>query len=397
MNMNHYKRAAKRLEIRPELKKEIVEMSMEKNNKNRSFSKKRMVPVLAAVVIGCAALTTVCADQFVGIFKKDTNFQMSIRTVEENTSEQAKVYNAVYKKWNEETLHALFMDGKTVVDSDEYPSDINPDINRKWFDYDDNTTIVYENGDILYYKESDYDYRYIADCVFWGKDDGNVLFNESELEGFEAEAAVEQSDRIVNELGMSVHSKEIIALDVENLKIVDDIRDLNGNRIDKHDKILPEWTTNQEAYMIIYTLETGNMPVTQNSFVSNNICSEGSRVYSVVSKSGVEVFNAYVVYDIAESEKTVNICTAQQAAEAIAQKYDKDIARFPTDIENCKLVYAPVAIEFGKKYELRPVWEFYSNTHVHWYNTEFEKETMEFYDTEFVDAETCEFISQTQY
>lgn len=397
MNINHYKRAVERFEIRPELKKEIVEMSMEKNNKKHKFSKKRAIPVIAAVVVGCTTVTAVCADQFVGIFKKDTNFQMNIRTIEESTDEQAEIYHAVHKKWNKDALNALFMDGKTAVDGEEYQSDLNPDVKRKWESYDDGTTVVYEDGDIMYYRQSDYDYRYIADLILNGKDAGEVLFPKSSIEGFAVETALEQSDRIMNELGMSVHSKEVIALDAENLKAVDDVRNGDNDRIDKHGETLPEWTSEQEAYMIIYSLETGNMPVSRTRFISNNVCSEGSMVYAIVSRNGLEAFQASIVYDATESGESVNVCTVEEAAEAVAVKFDKNIASHPTDIENCKLVYVPVAIEFGKSYELRPVWEFYSNEHISWYNSEFEKESMDYYDTVFVDAETCEVIDQTQY
>ncbi len=392
MNINDYKKVMQRMKVRPELEKEIIDMSIEKNEKKRRFSKKRIIPVCVAVALGCTALTVVYADQFVGIFKKDTNFQMSIRTVEESKSEQVNIYNAVPKVWDEEKIHSLFSDGKTIIDTTEYQSDINPDTSIKCINYKDGFTLTYENGCVRYYGNDDYDYAYIADRVFWGMDNGEVLFPESEIEGLDVQSAVEQSDKIVNELGIPVNSKEIIALDVENLKIVDDTRNENGERIYKNGKVLDEWTTEQEAYLIIYTVDVNGIPMTSNSQLNGKTLIEGTSVFAIVGRNGLELFDAYDLYDTVEEEKLVSICTVEEAAEAVAQKFDKEIASFPTDIENCKLVYVPETVEYGKSYKLCPAWEFYSSEHVHWYTPEFEKETMDHYETIFVDAEICEII-----
>ena len=56
MNINDYKKAVQRIEIRPELKENVIETSTRRSVKH-SFSKKRVIPVLAAAVVGCVCIT----------------------------------------------------------------------------------------------------------------------------------------------------------------------------------------------------------------------------------------------------------------------------------------------------------------------------------------------------
>lgn len=393
MNINDYKEAARRLEIRPELKDNIIKESMRKSNKKRSFSRKKLIPVLAASVVGCACITAAFANELKGIFVRTTKFEMSISSVAEPQKREVQVLNAVPKKWDENVINQLFMEGKTVVNSDEYQSDINPDIKRKWFDFDDNSTLCYENGDISWRITSDYDYRYIASIILDSMDSGKNPFTQSDIEGFDKQESLEKANTLIKELEIPVLSQEIIAIDAENLKKADTIRNERGVRIDKHGEELPEWTEEQEAYLIVYQASGGELPITSEWSSIEKFSIEPSEIYAVVSRRGIECFEARLVYDTSERvDLKAEACTAEEAAYALYAKYDKEIPSSETIVNNCSLVYLPVPIEWGKTYEMRPYWEFYSTVKCRWYTPEFEEDGFDMYETIFVDAETCEVL-----
>lgn len=396
MNINDYRKAMEKIEINPEYKERIIESSMKKNDRKHGFSKKRMIPILAAAVVGCVAVTAVVADDFAGIFRKQTNFEINISSIAEPQENEVHIMNAVPKKWDEDVVFNLFANGKTPIESNEYVSDTNPDVMWKYIQYDD-SVLSFEDGDISWRDDSDYNsysYSYVRSVIFNGKDSGENLFPEANLDGFDKDDAIQEVDEILNTLDISVNSPEVYALDADNLNLVDDFRNENGERVDKHDEVLPDWTKEQEAYLIFYQVDGGNVNISQKASWFDGCGTDGSIVYAIVSRNGLEEFSARWVYDITESEEApIEVCTAEEAADAVYAQFSARIADYPTLVENCHLVYLPVSIEWGKKYELRPYWEFYSTEKIHWYTEESEKVNMDYYDTLFVDAETCEILS----
>lgn len=70
MNIEDYKNVIDRIEIREECRKEIINMSIEKNKERRKWSKKTFIPVIAAGIVGCTAVTAAFADDVISVFSK---------------------------------------------------------------------------------------------------------------------------------------------------------------------------------------------------------------------------------------------------------------------------------------------------------------------------------------
>lgn len=394
MNINDYKSAAKRVEIRPECKERVIRMSVEKNNSKHRFSKRKMLPILAAAVVGCVAVTAAMADDFMGIFKKQPNFEMNISSVAEPQKKEVSIMDAVWKKWDEQKIYSLFSEGKNVVANEESISDLNPDGLLKWFKYDDNSTLSFEDSNVRYYFNSYYDYRSMASRMFenCNINNGEPYFFEGVIDGLDMSAAIGEADAIINELGISVCSPTVYALDAEHLKAAEMARNENGERIDKHENVLPEWTEQQEAYLIVYQVNEGDIPITQKTARIEGYGVEGPKVYAVIGRNGLEVFLAENLYDTSVSEKqAIEICTAEEAAEAVNTRFSQETAEYLTTIEDCNLVYMPVLDEYGKT-ELKPFWEFYSTEKKFWDTAETGKLDIDYYDTLFVDAGSCEIL-----
>lgn len=70
MKIEDYKKVTDRIEIREDCRKEIINMSIEKNSKKHRFSKRTIIPVIAAAVVGCTAMTAAFADDVISVFSK---------------------------------------------------------------------------------------------------------------------------------------------------------------------------------------------------------------------------------------------------------------------------------------------------------------------------------------
>ncbi|MGN0620527.1 MAG: hypothetical protein ACI4I9_01565 [Porcipelethomonas sp.] len=393
MNMDDYKRAANRLEASDKCRERVMNMSI-KGREKKKYSKRKLIPVIAAAAAGFTVVTAVSADSIIGIFKKQRNFEMNITCVEEPEKTEVKIMNAVPKEWDEEIIHSIFTEGNSIIETDETPSDMNPEKTWKFFRLEDDSFLSFEDGSLSWTDGKDritYSYSGAAQEALDGIDSGKVTLEKQEIEDFDRASAEALADDIVNRLNIPVASKEIYVLDEEFLKSYDLSRNENGERIYKHGEILPEWTEEQEAYLIVYHQDGGGLPVSARSTVYNDSCVEGSRVYAVISRSGLEEFEARPVYDVSESGEAAEICTAEEAAGAIDKKFADETASYPTSIENCHLVYLPVTVEFGKSYELRPFWEFYSTKTIT-SSMDSREPYFDIYGAMFVDAQTLEII-----
>ncbi len=74
-SINDYNKVTHRLELKKNCLEEAINM-VEQNSKNKNkFSKKRIIPVFAAIVVGCGVMATVFADDIANVFRKAENKQ----------------------------------------------------------------------------------------------------------------------------------------------------------------------------------------------------------------------------------------------------------------------------------------------------------------------------------
>lgn len=384
MKIEDYKKAVSRMHARPELKMEVMKMSEEKAKKK--FAKKAVIPIAIAAAVCLMSFTFVFADDIARIFRKSDNFEMNIST-EQSTLEnisRVPVKSAVLKKWDENAIKNLFFSGKKIVNSDEYQSDINPNSKRKIYEFDDGSDLFYEDGDIYWDYGDSYNYSYsypvsVFENDNYDKTSGEVIFKDGDINGLDKSECIALADSYVNQLGINIKGKKSYALDKESLKKIDTVRNENGERIDKHEKILPEWTEQQEAYLIVYDVCVDELSL--GGFDS---------IYEViVGRNGLVHFEFHNIYETVSDLENVDICSAEQAADSIYEYFSKSIPASPTEIENCRLVYIP---EWDKdKYTLKPYWEFYSTEFSSWLTDMGTMEDFEYDSKLIVDAQTGKF------
>lgn len=393
MNIDDYNKSANRIKIDPDLKEKIMS-KCEQNKVRKGFNKKKLIPILAAAAVACTATTAVFADEIMGIFRKHNNLEISITEVSEPDKQAVPILKAVPKKWDENVINELFMNGKTVTESYEYKSDVNPEVVRKVRILDDDSMLCWEDGDVSWHKIDDahYDYGFIISKIQYGKDSGEILFPETSIDGLDKQTALDTAETALRKLGISVASSEVIALDKEHLIAEDDARNENGERIYKDGEVLPEWSEEQEAYFIKFRASAGDneLPISDHPFYQDDNFADGSNINMVISKSGIEYLEAFKVYVPGESAGSAEICTAQEAADSIIENFKDINAYYPTSIEHCRLTYVPIPVKQDTEYELRPYWEFYSSEDMILYDNNNDPVQHTCYDTLFVDAQTRE-------
>lgn len=380
MNINDYKNAVSRMHANPELEKEVINMIEEK--KKKRFSKKAVIPVAIAAVVGLSTFTVAFADDIARIFRKTYNFEMNIETVESDSDEalNVSIKKAVLKEWDENTLQELFMDGKTVVDSDAYPSDMTPNVTRQWSEFDDGSTLVWENGDVswMYEDSCNYDYVHIISTLAirnYDKSSKDICFKKDEIEGLDKNKCIETADNYINELGISVGQKQVFALDKDGLIQADGhIRNENG-------EVLPEWTEEQEAYLIVYSPCVDDVELSLRD----------NEVTVVIGRNGLVCLQAHWIYETVDTVETVEICSAEQAAETVYEHFYWDWARSPMEINKSRLIYKPKQSEDRLTYTLKPYWEFDSAEFSKWLNLDGTENEFNYYDKLLVDAQTGEY------
>lgn len=370
MKIEDYKKAVSRMHTRPELKMEVMKMSEEKTKKK--FSKKAIIPIAIAATVCLSTLTAVFAEDIVGFFRKSDNLEMNIPSISENNSSEEvtslPVKKAIRKKWDEDVIKNLFIGDKPIALNETYESNYDPDMDRKWIEFQDNSRLGYEDGDLNweYGDWLNYSYSYhisVLENLNFEKSSGKTPFKEADIEGLDKNECAALADSYVEQLGISVNGKQIFTFDKESLISEDNGRNENGERIYKHGEVLPEWTEEQEAYLFVYNICADDVSLT----LSGEINTAG-KLEIVVGRNGLASFEARKILDPVEDIETVNICPAENAADAVYKFFDKEPSGSPMKIENYKLVYRTEGVDEEGIYFLKPCWEFYSTAFVTWTN-----------------------------
>lgn len=367
MKIEDYKKAVSRMHTRPELKMEVMKMSEEKAKKK--FSRKAVIPIAIAATVCLSTLTAVFAEDIVGFFRKTNNLEMNISedvSSEEITSMSIK--KAIRKKWDEDTIKNLFMGDKSIAKDETYESNYNPDMDRKFIEFQDGSRLGYEDGDLNweYGDWLNYSYSYhisLLENLNFEKSSGKTPFKEADIEGLDKNECAALADSYVEQLGISVNGKQIFTFDKESLISEDNVRNENGERIYKHGEVLPEWTEEQEAYLFVYDVCADN-----DSLTFSGDLNTAGMLEIVVGRNGLASFEARKILEPVEDIETVNICSAEKAAEAVYNFFDDEPSGSPMKIENYKLVYRTEGNDEEGTYFLKPCWEFYSTAFVTWTN-----------------------------
>lgn len=267
--------------------------------------------------------------------------------------------NFTLKKWDENLIEKAFYSNKDIASISEYPSDYD---NTRIFtvvEFDDNSSLGYENGFIYYYSDdcSLYDYSLLVDCI--QSDDNSEYFSQVELENVDLEKSRQTIDNIIETLEIEylcepqIYSMEYSQMN-ELIKAsgLYELNDIKGteNYI---------WTEKQNAYAFLYSAQMNELKMNEygsNSKLTGEAC-EGIYVNGVVQNDKLIYLSISLMPEITEVSEENDICTAEYAIQKALENYKDLVLVNPVEITECRLLYTPFAIDYGKEYVLKPYWQ----------------------------------------
>ncbi len=407
MNMNDYKNAVGRMHMRPELKEEIIETSVEKG-KNKFSERAISITVTAAiclsvftVVFGVARVfkdtNKLTSNNSVTNYVPGTSFSSTSKTTPEG-EENAKAFikEAVLKQWDDEIINDVNFN---ILDETEL-SDIYEEAGITAYSETYAPLLETGNGFLSWGREEGTYYEYQNILSFIETKEYVNLFSSTSIEGLNKNACIKLADSYIKKLGLIMQIKNVYTLNTDTLIKSGYLIEENGMTINPYGTDLSYWTSSdQDCYLIVYDDPSYGLPMNHNS--NEFQCS------AVVGRNGLAFFNVNNVFEVTQVNKTVNIQSSDKAAQVLCDYWKNSLGINPdiTEIsKNCRLVYVaePATISDPYKeyndngYVLRPYWEFKSDV----FSTLFEELLIQypskymgyFYEnTLIVDAESCIF------
>lgn len=284
----------------------------------------------------------------------------------------SSTFQAVPLNFDYNQLSDIFLQGKSDVRYEERRHPFTNEIMYRGFIASDTSgvSINYEgvsNG--LFFGEKVYnDYPYALSMYAyegWIRPDFRKKFPLQLLENIDKEQAISLVKEKLDALNVPVlETPEVYSLDIDSLK-----KDFDTNWKDfenpkypdgKH----PEWTKEQEAYVIVYqaALPDGS-PITQKSYMPGAIYNNpiyGSKLAGVVSKEGLIFLNVVGTYDVQGQQPLSGpVISLESACDRMAATYDNILVTDPIEIQKISLEYVPRFINAENyKFEIVPAWVF---------------------------------------
>lgn len=275
-------------------------------------------------------------------------------TLPQNPPSTAPQIRLQVRKWEENEIESIFLDGKTVVEQYTYEPDFFPDDLRYVYKTSDDWQIIRAPGQFTAdnLRETEFKYGAVYPSLT------SVCFaSDEELEAFSSISAVKRVNEILDKLKIPYGDPYIIPVKAdtanEYLKFCKEIRDNFS---------YTPWSEENELYILIYPLvyEGIELAMAEMKIPGANDFGSGASIEAVVSKDDIISIRGRTIFKAEyENEKQVDIkFDANFGLNKIKDFYSSQIISKETEFFNCKLVYAPVKKESEEIQTFAPVWEF---------------------------------------
>ena len=276
-------------------------------------------------------------------------------TLPANTPRTVSQIRLEVRKWKEDEIESIFLDGKTVVDQYTYEPDFFP-------------------GDLCYvYRTSD-DWQIIrAPGQFtvdnWSAKDGNFHYgtvcspltsvchaSDEELSAFSRDNAVKRVNEILDRLDIPYGVPYIIPVKADMANRY--LKSFEGRQGFSY----TPWGEENEVYILIYPLIYEGIELTMDEMKlpGESYYGRGASIEVVVSKNDLISIRGKTIYQTeykTEEQITVKY-NADYGLNKIKEFYSQQIISEEIQFSECKLVYVPVKKESEECLSFAPAWEF---------------------------------------
>lgn len=289
-----------------------------------------------------------------------------INTKYDKKTEEIPMLKAKVKEWDVDRINELFIEPRTDLVHTEYPGSF--PFNDSYDVYlgdesGDAYWLVYENGRLLAETRRDFDkYGYGTLASGLHVYSFGEYYNDNEIGLFPKEDAVSRTNELLDKLGIKGYSEpEVYAITADKANA-----DLSGEWNDKNgiSHSYEKWTADDEVYILRYSLEYNNIPLTNNFQSDIGGVLVGSDITAIVTKDEILSLDAFnILSDEYEVGESINVkCTREQAIE-MADKYFKatnpSFENDDSDVKllGCEIVYMPINMDAEGCCTLVPMWK----------------------------------------
>lgn len=275
-------------------------------------------------------------------------------------SEVSKI-NVKVMKWDTAVLNEMFLKEKDYLNHYEYPSDDFSNANyHTYMDERENGDaywLVYDQGRLTSESRAElnqYGYGTLMSCL--ETFDFGGYFDDKEIGLFSSFDAVNRANETLKKLGIAnLAEPDVYALTADKANKL--LREKYGDEYEN-------WTADNEIYILEYSQEYEEIPVTANFAAGGESGGHGSffigsRIAVVVTKNEVLSINGKNLFssEYSAGEKVSLNCSSEKAVKTAAEYYNN--LAFPgvdIKITDCKLVYVPFDRINENEFTLIPMW-----------------------------------------
>ena len=277
-------------------------------------------------------------------------------TLPQNTPSTVSQIRLQVRKWKENEIESLFLDGKTVVDQYTYEPDFFPDDLCYVYRTSDDWQVIRAPGqftaDNLAVKDGNFHYAAVYPSFT-----KVCLANDEELSAFSRDDAVKRVNAILEKLDIPYGEPYIIPVKAD---IANEFLRADEERYD--DFSYTPWREENEIYILIYPLiyEGIELTMAEMKILGANDYGSGASIEAVVSKKEIISIRGRTIYRAEyETEEQIPVkYDAEYSLNKIKEFYAPQIISEETRFNNCKLVYVPIKRESEEYLSFAPAWEF---------------------------------------
>lgn len=262
--------------------------------------------------------------------------------------------NHVYlKNWDIEKVSAVFGNGRIITETKTVSNMHNDELNDQYIYWDDQSSLVIQQGNLQYYTEAERNYSYLGylyGTMPYLTDETLEKFPDTEIPGIDKQNAIEQVKEILQNIGVEVSEPRVYALTYEKLEENTDYSQIDPNGNPPH-----QWSEEDAVYAIAFKGTLDSLPITEVGYRSGPAA--GERIVGIVGKQGLISFQALNIYEAEEKNQlSEEVLDVETILNSIRNKFRNILITDKIEIEKINLEYVPVLEDVKKgEYKLKPM------------------------------------------
>ena len=266
--------------------------------------------------------------------------------------------SAAFKVWNTDAMLSFFTENHTVTD-ETTSENTGPDDLIHVYTLDDDSDVVFSDGDFWYstVAEKEFEYAYYFDEFdnYIRPETLPELFGTADISGLDKNEALQQTRTILDiaQISDRTGQPQVSTISSETVN-----RMLTENSsADKSGNPVQQWTSAQDAYLIVYPLLYTGLPSLQLNAMGENTLYNNANIWFIYGQNGLISCKLISITDLPAAENAAPLLSPYDVAAKIEGFFHDIIIDAPLNISLMKLGYlTETTFDDPKSARLIPVW-----------------------------------------